>query len=308
MARWRPLAEDLDPQVKEFTTQLRRQVERSGLSVSALADATGYSRTSWERYLNGRLLPPRHAVVALADVTGAEPGHLTTMWELTERAWSRSEGRRDITMEAAAVAEARAALGEFGPPPQLADEPRPATTGRRRRGPLLVLGAAVVVLGALAVVLLPFPGIAHHTEIAGPSPSSPASSASPSAPAQHALGVTPGGVKCTGAGCAGKDPEAMGCGGDNATTAAATWVGGSYVEMRYSDVCDAVWARISAAASGDRVSVVTARRTQQSRIGNDAATYTPMLAVTAPGQGKACAVLSGGVKGCTAPGATTSPR
>ncbi|MFF0461047.1 XRE family transcriptional regulator [Streptomyces mexicanus] len=114
MPRWKALPDELDPQVKEFTCQLRRLVDRSGLGVAALADRTGYSRTSWERYLGGRLLAPKGAVVALAEVTGTNPVHLTTMWELAERAWSRAELRHDRTMEAIRIAQARAALGDFG--------------------------------------------------------------------------------------------------------------------------------------------------------------------------------------------------
>ncbi|GHF47892.1 hypothetical protein GCM10010218_31660 [Streptomyces mashuensis] len=112
MPRWRALPEELDPQVREFAEHLRRLVERSGLGIGAVADRTGYSKTSWERYLNGRLLPPRGAVEALAEVTGTDPRHLGTLWELAERAWSRAELRHDETMEAVRVAEARAALSE----------------------------------------------------------------------------------------------------------------------------------------------------------------------------------------------------
>ncbi|MFF4348082.1 XRE family transcriptional regulator [Streptomyces sp. NPDC001530] len=117
MPRWRALPDELDPQVREFASQLRRLVDRSGLSIAAVADRTGYSKTSWERYLNGRLLAPKGAIVALAEVTGTNPIHLTTMWELAERAWSRSEMRHDMTMEAIRISQARAALGEFGPTP-----------------------------------------------------------------------------------------------------------------------------------------------------------------------------------------------
>ncbi|MET7696141.1 DUF2690 domain-containing protein [Streptomyces sp. NPDC005485] len=117
MPRWRALPDELDPQVREFASQLRRLVDRSGLSIAAVADRTGYSKTSWERYLNGRLLAPKGAIVALAEVTGTNPIHLTTMWELAERAWSRSEARHDMTMEAIRISQARAALGEFGPTP-----------------------------------------------------------------------------------------------------------------------------------------------------------------------------------------------
>ncbi len=127
MPRWRALPEELDPQVREFASQLRRLVDRSGLSIAAVADRTGYSKTSWERYLNGRLLAPKGAIVALAEVTGTNPTHLTTMWELAERAWSRSEMRHDMTMEAIRISQARAALGEFGPTPAKGKNGKPRT-------------------------------------------------------------------------------------------------------------------------------------------------------------------------------------
>ncbi|MEV4971370.1 XRE family transcriptional regulator [Streptomyces scopuliridis] len=117
MPRWKALPEGLDPEISEFTSQLRGLVDRSGLSIAAVSDRTGYSKTSWERYLNGRLLAPKGAIVALAEVTGTHQGHLTTMWELAERAWSRSEMRHDMTMEAIRISQARSALGEFSQNP-----------------------------------------------------------------------------------------------------------------------------------------------------------------------------------------------
>jgi hypothetical protein len=129
MPRWKALPDELDPQIREFTSQLRRLVDRSGLSVAAVADRTGYSKTSWERYLGGRLLAPKGAIVALAEVTGTNPVHLTTMWELAERAWSRSEMRHDMTMEAIRISQARAALSEFGPPPANAKGGKTARRG-----------------------------------------------------------------------------------------------------------------------------------------------------------------------------------
>ncbi|MEU6545512.1 DUF2690 domain-containing protein [Streptomyces sp. NPDC046859] len=159
MPRWKDLPDEMDPQVREFASQLRRLVDRSGLSIAALADRTGYSKTSWERYLNGRLLAPKGAIVALAEVTGTNPVHLTTMWELAERAWSRSEMRHDMTMEAIRISQARAALSEFGPPPANAKDG--AKTGRAaRRG-----GSATAAPG-----------------VAGPAGVSPTVPVQPSAP------------------------------------------------------------------------------------------------------------------------------
>ncbi|MFF8642260.1 DUF2690 domain-containing protein [Streptomyces sp. NPDC015345] len=114
MPRWKALPDELDPEVREFVGRLRALVDRSGLSIAAVSDRTGYSKTSWERYLNGRLLAPKGAVVALAEVTGTQPVHLITLWELAERAWSRSEMRHDMTMQAIRISQARAALGELG--------------------------------------------------------------------------------------------------------------------------------------------------------------------------------------------------
>ncbi|MCE0447475.1 DUF2690 domain-containing protein [Streptomyces tricolor] len=132
MPRWKALPDDLEPQIEEFTVQLRQSVDRSGLSIAALADRTGYSRTSWERYLGGRLLAPKGAVVALAEATGTHAGHLTTLWELAERAWSRAELRHDHARDALRITEARATLGALAAP---GEEPGEAAGARPRRRP-----------------------------------------------------------------------------------------------------------------------------------------------------------------------------
>ncbi|WP_240203493.1 helix-turn-helix domain-containing protein [Streptomyces actuosus] len=158
------MPDGLDPQVREFAGQLRRLVDRSGLSVAAIADRTGYSKTSWERYLNGRLLAPKGAIVALAEVTGTNPVHLTTMWELAERAWSRSEMRHDMTMEAIRISQARAALGE--------SDGAPAAGGRT--------GRSARAGGATAVT----PGVAGP---AGVAPTMPPQPTSPDADVRDAV-------------------------------------------------------------------------------------------------------------------------
>ncbi|GAA2327205.1 XRE family transcriptional regulator [Streptomyces kunmingensis] len=356
MPRWRALPDELDPEVKEFASQLRRLVDRSGLGIAALADRTGYSKTSWERYLNGRLLAPKGAIVALAEVTGTNPVHLTTMWELAERAWSRSEMRHDMTMEAIRISQARAALGEFGGPtapagsrgdggrgsgggggrngsatasrvagvagaagpagvpptvPPQASAPRadqfgpagpvgpvapPAAPpggsgsgGKRRLTMFLagVVGAAIVVLVAY---VLTSGGDKGKNENAGPS-SSPTSSA-PQLPA---------GVQCVGAGCTGKDPEAMGCGGDLADSPTRAVVGAVTVEVRYSKTCKAAWARIQGATPGDSVQLRSSAESSKKGLVGDADTdaYTPMVAVGSASDAKACATLASGQNGCT---------
>ncbi|MFF8992894.1 DUF2690 domain-containing protein [Streptomyces sp. NPDC014983] len=91
MPRWKTLPNELDPEIKEFVSQLRWLVDLGGLDAAALADRTGYGRASWDSYLDGRLLAPKGAAVALAEAAGTSPVPIITMWELAERAWSRAE-------------------------------------------------------------------------------------------------------------------------------------------------------------------------------------------------------------------------
>ncbi|MFF1478560.1 DUF2690 domain-containing protein [Streptomyces sp. NPDC058301] len=334
MARWKALPEELDPQVREFASQLRRLVDRSGLSLAAVADRTGYSKTSWERYLGGRLLAPKGAIVALAEVTGTNPIHLTTMWELAERAWSRAEMRHDLTMEQIRISQARAALGEFGPPPggggpqsppQRTAEPLPAAprppgmgvpvaepgagrgvppqgpdrgqgggpgTGGRRGLMMVVAGVVGVLLVIAAVVLLTdLGGGGDGKAVAQPTPT-PSTSA-PSLPA---------GVKCARDSCTGQDPEVMGCGGAFAKTVSSAKVGTTLVQVRYSQTCQAAWARIQQAAPGDQVRISAGTTAGGSgTVDADKEAYTKMLAVEGPASVKACATLVSGKKGCTVP-------
>ncbi|MFB7336243.1 helix-turn-helix domain-containing protein [Streptomyces adustus] len=376
MPRWRALPDELDPQVSEFVSQLRRLVDRGGLSIAAVADRTGYSKTSWERYLNGRLLAPKGAVVALAEVAGTSPVHLTTMWELAERAWSRSEMRHDMTMEAFRISQARAALGEFGAPPVGTEPPGKARPGRaarqggsatvtpgiagpagvaptvpqqsgrpdvdvRQRGQAVRRGSgpgpgsgpepspspygarprgdgpggggpagdsagspgkrrATMFLSGLVGVLVVMAGVFYFATDGGDGNGKAGTSGSPSAPVDTTVAL-PAGVKCSGAGCTGKDAERMGCSGALVTTAARATVATTVVEVRYSATCKAAWGRITGAARGDevRVTVGTARRSGTITAAGDTIAYTPMLAVKDAGEATACATLASGAKGCT---------
>ncbi|MET8772375.1 helix-turn-helix transcriptional regulator, partial [Streptomyces sp. NPDC004658] len=160
MPRWSALPEDLDPQMREFTVQLRRLADRGGLSTAALADRTGYGKTSWERYLGGRLLAPKGAVIALAEATGTDPGPLTTLWERAERSWTRAESDDDHTLQAIGITESQAALGDLAVPRE--------GTGR---GSGLRAGAGEG--GGLAAA----PGIAGPAGVSPKIPAQPADSA-----------------------------------------------------------------------------------------------------------------------------------
>lgn len=522
MPRWRPLPEELDPQIREFTSQLRRVVERSGMSVATIADRTGYSKSSWERYLGGRLLPPRGATHALGEVTGTDIRHLETMWELAERAWSRDEMRHDVTMEAIRVAQAREALGEFwddepakgrkwgrnkdksrnrnksgatdrerdgadagavagvgagaghdggleelpvgstpaggaegakekeeewkertgensivredglpgqsrsqsfadyfeppssstigirtgaasaasapskmnrppmddetavlrprplpgqgggtdpgeaggrtsgrargaatagvpvqrvdvaswgsagerrgsgpgvsGPPPAYPGANGPGATadpgahsgdpdgahgpdeahgeygthhadgdGRSSRGRRIAaaLGGALAVFAVLGVGVLVFglPGATDNSS------ASPKPSPKPTAP------DLPAGIKCQGDSCSGKDPEKMGCGGQNVKSGNSQFVGPSMVEVRYSEICKAAWGRITGAAQGDSLKIsVGDGQAESDKVGSTNDAYTEMVAVESATEARACATLVAGTTGCTKAG------
>ncbi|MGW3066876.1 DUF2690 domain-containing protein [Streptomyces sp. NPDC001130] len=226
MPRWKDLPEDLDPQIKEFVSQVRRLVDRGGLSVAALADRTGYSKTSWERYLGGRLLAPKGAIVALAEVTGTNPVHLTTMWELAERAWSRAEMRHDRTMEAIRISQARAALGEFGAAEATGGPSGRTSTdssGRTGAGPLgrtspgpsgRTGGGSSGRTGG---------GIGATTGIAGPAGVSPTIPPQPTAPDADAR---------EGAGRAAADRDGAGTSGDSNSWGLAGYQGPSQASAR----------------------------------------------------------------------------
>ncbi|WP_149184987.1 XRE family transcriptional regulator [Streptomyces sp. TRM49041] len=331
MPRWKALPEELDPQVREFAGQLRRLVDRSGLSIAAVADRTGYSKTSWERCLNGRLPAPKGAILALAEVTGTNPVHLTTMWELAERAWSRAETRQGRTAEAIRISQARADLSDPGaaagtdpapaghpiphhPPPAAAPARTPArvpgpTPGQTRRTVVTFLAGAVgaLLLVAAAVLLTDLGGDRGDraaTSGSGTTPAitptttpatTPPTSPSPSAPPQ-----LPAGVECFGADCAGRDPETMGCGGRYATTVTSATVAPARVEVRYSKTCGAAWARITRAHLGDTVTVTVDGTTRDATVRTDDDAYTPMVPVTSGAEATACATLKSGKKGCTA--------
>ncbi|MGY0486420.1 helix-turn-helix domain-containing protein [Streptomyces sp. WG-D5] len=82
MSRWKELPGSLDPRRRRLAIQLRRAKDHSGLTLRVVATRTGYSRSSWDRYLNGRALPPRSAVAAFAEVCGGDAERLLALHEV----------------------------------------------------------------------------------------------------------------------------------------------------------------------------------------------------------------------------------
>jgi transcriptional regulator with XRE-family HTH domain len=91
VSRWKELPAELHPHVHQLIVRLRKLKDHSELSTRQLAAKTGYSAKSWQRYLNGRSLPPREAVEAMARVCGDDPPRLLVMHEIAAQRWA--EGR-----------------------------------------------------------------------------------------------------------------------------------------------------------------------------------------------------------------------
>lgn len=503
MPRWKELPEDLDPQIREFAEHMRRLVDRSGLTVSEVADRTGYSRSSWERYLGGRLMPSRESVVAFAEVTDARDEQLMTEWGAADRAWSRAELRNEAALRALRAAEpgsdadadaGRAAPGgrqgrglrgvlgrgrsrgedisgagaiprpeeisrpehpegpterparaagpvrpdatersavrpgppppperrmraeelpgrrstgagrETGPgaepgagegagaeagsrtgtgsgtgartgtgtgsgteartgtgtgsadssrendettklrslsrPPPAAPAPTPdpepepavgpppasrtlatsttATPPPKKNWPLrrvLLAGLVTLLLtgsgaGAAYVAhgLITDPGVEERQEPRGgpppdTDPTGPASGSPSDSESESESEPLPEGVECRGADCTGKDPDEMGCGGDFARTTTQTYVGAMLLEIRYSEPCQAAWARITAAEPGATVTAL-AEVPGEEPVREDASAgtsegYTAMVAAERLNGVRACAALPDGTADCT---------
>ncbi|WP_328385028.1 peptidoglycan-binding protein [Streptomyces sp. NBC_00400] len=168
MSRWKGLPESLDHRVRYLIVQLRRLKDHSGLSLAALAAKTSYSKSSWERYLNGKKLPPREAVEALARICEADATRLLALHEVAAQAWhaERPQAEADAETRAEAGAEAGAERDEAAVPAGPAATSVPAVPAAQAAQAVPAASAASatpagrqvplrpLVLGALAVLVM----------------------------------------------------------------------------------------------------------------------------------------------------------
>ncbi|MFJ4031258.1 helix-turn-helix domain-containing protein [Streptomyces griseoluteus] len=173
------------PTATPACTRLARALQdlksRTGLSLTALAERTAYSKSSWARYLNGTQLAPREVVEALCAMAGEPPGRLLALWELAEVEWS---GRHRTSAEPS-------------PPPDRPDggaatADRPAHRWNTRRRRALAAAACGVTLAAATWL----------TASRGTDTEDAAGRTAPS------TASAPG---CRAETCTDEDPEMMGC-------------------------------------------------------------------------------------------------
>lgn len=143
VSHWRELPAELHPDVRHLIVRLRGLKDRSELSKRRLAAKTGYSAKSWQRYLNGRSLPPREAVESMARVGGDNPHRLLVLHEIAAQRWS--EGRAITT-------PATASATDDGPAPPEHAPAEHQPQGRHLR--VVVTAAAVVTALSVTAALL----------------------------------------------------------------------------------------------------------------------------------------------------------
>ncbi|MFS8203438.1 peptidoglycan-binding protein [Streptomyces sp. CWNU-52B] len=160
MSRWKELPAELHPQVHQLIVRLRRLKDRGELSTRQLAAKTGYSARSWQRYLNGRSLPPREAVEAAARVGGDDPARLLVLHEIAAERWA--EGRAAAPGAEAGATKSGTESGTERDTESVSDDnpvaPHHVPTEQRPYGRFprvaVTAGAVALVLSVSAVLLL----------------------------------------------------------------------------------------------------------------------------------------------------------
>jgi tetratricopeptide (TPR) repeat protein len=104
-----PLPAGLTRAEREFFLELRRLVDVAGFSCRALEESTSslksaagdscfYSKSQWGRWLNAQSMPPRNAVLRLAEILTLEDiaaEHLLDLWSRTFMSVSPEEAEQD---------------------------------------------------------------------------------------------------------------------------------------------------------------------------------------------------------------------
>ena len=245
--------------MNQLAAALRELRTATGLSLAGLAAKTPYSKSSWERYLNGKTLPPREAVEELCRLAGEPVGRCVALWELAE---AEGSGR-------GATAEEATPPALISPPPAVSPPPPPP---EQRGVVILAVLASVCAVAVTAVVL----ALLLLPDSRASEPLSPTA----------ATTATPAGPGCHGSACEGRSPMAMRCAARPDTIARHRTATGAWMELRHSSVCGTTWARTWGGRVGDRIEMTRGGHAYGAEVGNtvDAQSYVyTLMTVTAPG-------------------------
>ncbi|MGW4272548.1 helix-turn-helix domain-containing protein, partial [Streptomyces seoulensis] len=150
-----------DP-VAGLRAELLALKQRSGLSYARISALTHYSKSSWERWINGKQFPPRGAVESFARAARMDARPLLELWERAERARAAEPGPTAPEAESSTAdvpepapddatedptAPVAATTATTATTAAAAQNPRTARTPGRRR-PSLLIAAAVAAAAA----------------------------------------------------------------------------------------------------------------------------------------------------------------
>ncbi|MFE9172509.1 helix-turn-helix domain-containing protein [Streptomyces kebangsaanensis] len=237
------------PEQARLTAALRELRQRTGLSLVDLAQRTTCSKSSWQRYLNGKALPPRQAVEDLCRLAREPAGRCLALWEIAEAEWSGRAAKTPADT------------------PSPSPKEMPEETGRAGKK-----GVALAVLASVCAVLVGSVAVALFLLPRQDAPSRSSLSASPPTAGPH----------CRAAACEGKDPMQSGCAVGLDTLASYRTTTGAWMELRYHEGCGAGWARMWRTRIGDRLDMTAGGPTRSAEVRDDidadSYVYTPMTA------------------------------
>ncbi|WEO99722.1 DUF2690 domain-containing protein [Streptomyces sp. FXJ1.172] len=289
MGRWQPLRSDLPAEVVRLVRELRQYVDRCELNTETVAAKTGYSRSSWLRYLNGRRLPPWPAVAGLGRLAQADAEYLRVLWESAAHAWTPT-GQTGGTGPATALRRpavraadpATSVTSVTGPAPEGKRRPRSKPTGPRAG----VLSAVAAVCSLLAAILLARP---WDTGADAGRPPDGVPAGAPGWPWPLRSAVDGAAAACRSAGCRGLDPYRERCDRDSVAVHRLRAYG-RVLTLRYSPTCLASWAEVETPAGTVGLRITTNRGDEQ--VAARGGAYTAMVG-SGPDAARATVVVAG---------------
>ncbi|MFR0359523.1 helix-turn-helix domain-containing protein [Streptomyces sediminimaris] len=257
---------------------MRNLKDGSGLTLTELAQATAISKSSWERYLNGKQFPPRHAVQALCKAVHETEDELLTQWALADVAWSGRGHTTSAVSGSASSSSSDAGTSALDSPVR---ESPPATQPVSRTRRVLLAASAVIdqrpTTTAVAVFLL-------CGAMVVPAAVSYASRTTTSQPAARP-------PICQLRSCEGRNPRTTAC-EDPVTLASHTAADGTRLEIRLSPGCRAGWIRVSPTHPGFRIEITgpdaRAQSVDETAWSADDEVTTTMIAAPHPTDLRAC--------------------
>ncbi|MFV6027945.1 DUF2690 domain-containing protein [Streptomyces sp. NPDC056264] len=261
-----------------MASELLALKKASGLSFAQLSQKTHYAKSSWERWVNGKQFPPRHAVESLAGLCGTPSAQLLGLWDRAQ-AEREAGGVPGAGAEGVEGAEGAEQASDAGGAPDESGAQETVDSPSRGRRSRFLRWAAVLVPVLVGGALVAWFTLGLGSTSAAPQPS----------PSVKVAGPQTG---CKGAACEGRDPKKMNCGADAVTVRTGSIPKDLVIELRYSRACQAAWGRISFAEIGATVVVNNSDGAAQADVVHfDRDVYSPLIAAPDDGSVWVCAAL-----------------